>query len=220
MPRKNLAMLAAKPLIAYTVQAALSASSLDRVIVSTDDDEIGKVAREYGANVPFCRPPDLAGDDTPVFPVILHALNWLSEHEGYRPGYIMLLQPTSPLRAVEDIESAINIAMTTRADAVVSVTVAHQHPYWMKRVAEDGRLTDFFPSDQIPSRRQELPQVYALNGAIYLANTSVFLERQSFYTDRTYAYVMPPERSLDIDSEWDWYLAELILRNKTRRAGN
>ncbi len=214
VPRKNITPVAGKPLIAYTIEAALSTPSLDRVIVSTDDDEIGNVAREYGADVPFPRPPELARDDTLVLPVLLHALSWLSEHESYRPEYIMLLQPTSPLRAAEDIESAVNIAITTRADAVVSVSAVHRHPYWMKRVTEDGRLTDFLPAEQIPSRRQELPQIYALNGAIYLSDTRVLLERQTFYTDRTYAYVMPPERSLDIDSPWELYLAELILRDK------
>ena len=218
LPRKNILHLAGKPLIAYTIEVALRSALLDRVMVSTDDDEIAKVAREYGAEVPFSRPPNLAQDDSLVFPVLIHAVNWLCERQGFNPEYVMLLQPTSPLREVDDIDSAANIAIKTEADSVVSVGAVHQHPYWMKRVVEDGRLTSYLSSDQFPYRRQELPSIYALNGAIYLVSTKVLLKQQTFYTDRTYAYIMPPERSLDVDSKWDLYLAELILEDKARRA--
>lgn len=221
VPRKNLRLVAGKPLIAWTIEVARASAALNRIIVTTEDPEIAEVARHHGAEVPFMRPPELARDDTPGIEPVLHALRWLDDHEAYRPEMAMLLQPTSPLCAVEDIEAAINIAITARADAVVSVSPVHQHPYWMKRVTEDGRLTDFLLSDhQIPSRRQELPPLYAVNGAIYLADTRMLLERQTFYTDRTYAYVMPSERSLDIDTAWDLYLGDLVLRDLRTRGTN
>jgi len=214
--RKNIVVVAGKPLIAYTIQAALSADHIDRVIVSTDSQEIAKVARAYGAEVPFLRPPELARDDTPGIVPILHAINWLDEHEGYRPDHVMVLQPTSPFRTAADIEAVIQLARERQADAVVSVCPVHRHPYWMKKITEDGRLTDFLTTDYAYACRQELPSVYALNGAIYLVRRDVLLKRQTFYTERTYAYVMPPERSLDIDTPWDLYLAELILKEMMR----
>jgi N-acylneuraminate cytidylyltransferase/CMP-N,N'-diacetyllegionaminic acid synthase len=127
----------------------------------------------------------------------------------------MLLQPTSPLRVVEDIEEPLRLARRKRADSVVSVCPVKQHPYWMKRLAEYGRLTAFLPADD-STQRQDLPAAFALNGVVYLARRTVLLEARTWYTPRTYAYVMPPERSLDIDSAWDLHLAELVLRAANR----
>jgi CMP-N,N'-diacetyllegionaminic acid synthase len=212
IPRKNVTPLAGKPLIAWTIQAALASRSLDRVIVSTDDTEITRVAREWGAEVPFVRPPELAQDDSPHHDVLIHAIRWLESQPASPPDYIMLLQPTSPLRTAQDIDAAIALATEKDADAVVSVCPAHHHPYLSKLIAPDGRLLDFIERPPGYLARQSLPPVYALNGAIYLSRRSVLLEREGWDTDRTYAYVMPPERSVDIDSPWDLHLAELILR--------
>jgi N-acylneuraminate cytidylyltransferase/CMP-N,N'-diacetyllegionaminic acid synthase len=218
---KNIAIVAGKPLIAYTIQAALDANHIDRVIVSTDSQEIAEVACAYGAEVPFLRPPELAQDDTPGIEPVLHAVQWLDEHEGYRPDYVILLQPTSPLRSVHDIEAAIDLALTNNADSVISVCEVKHHPYWAMRLNEDGRLVSFLGMNldnllQKYPRRQDLPLVYAENGSIYLAKRSVLLEHKSFYGKRVYGYVMPDERSLDIDSLWDLQLAELILKEKMR----
>ena len=220
IPHKNIVLVAGKPLVAWTVQTALACPLLDRVIVSTDDPEIAGVARHYGAEVPFLRPSELAQDDTPGVEPILHAVRWSDENEGYRPDYVMVLQPPSPLRTREDIEAAMQLARERQADGVVSVCSVHQHPYWMKRITEDGWLTDFLPLDSAYTCRQDLPPVYALNGAIYLARREVLLERQTFYTDRTYGYIMPPERSLDIDTPWDLHLADLILKERMRHERN
>jgi len=220
IPRKNIAKVAGKPLVAWTIETAIICPLLDRVIISTDDPEIANVARCYGAEVPFLRPSELAQDDTPGIETILHTVRWLHEHEGYRPDYVMVLQPTLPLRTVEDIEAAVQLAWECQADGVVSVCTVHRHPYWMKRITEDGRLTDFLSLDHAYTQRQELPPVYALNGAIYLARCEVLLEQRTFYTDRTYAYIMPPERSLDIDTPWDLYLADLILKDRMRHEGD
>jgi CMP-N,N'-diacetyllegionaminic acid synthase len=214
IPRKNIVVLAGKPLIAHTIQAALDAKHTDRVIVSTDSQEIADVARLFGAEVPFLRPPELAQDDTPGIEPILHAVRWLSDNDDYHPDYVMVLQPTSPLRTAEDIKAAVQLAQKQHADSVVSVCPVRQHPYWMKRITDDGRLVDFLSLDRTYAARQDLPPVYALNGAIYLIRREILLERQTFYTEHTYAYVMPLERSVDIDTEIDFKLAELLMRER------
>lgn len=220
MPRKNIRQLASKPLIAWTIETALSSQCLDRVIVSTEDYRIAEVARTFGAEVPFMRPLELSQDNSPGIDAVLHAIHWLADHEDYRPEYVMLLQPTSPLLSPEDIQKAIQIIQDKQADSVVSVTTAHQHPYWMKTISQDGRLVDFLSMERSYVRRQDLPTAYALNGAIYIARRGVLLERSSFYGDNTLAYVMPPERSLDIDTPWDFHLAELILKDNLQHERN
>lgn len=216
VPGKNVALVAGKPLIAWTIDTALQSQLLDRVIVSTDDKEIADVAQHHGAEVPFLRPAELAKDETPGIAPLLHAVRWLDKHENYRPKYVMLLQPTSPFRTVGDIQATFELAKKKQADAVVSVTPVQQHPYWMKRISEDGRLVGFLPMERSYHRRQDLPSVYASNGAIYLARRDVIMEQETFYTDQTYAYVMPAEHSLDIDTYWDLYLADLILDNRAK----
>lgn len=223
LPNKNILPLAGKPLIAHTIAAALAARLLDKVIVSTDHEGIAEKARQYGADVPFIRPSELAQDDTAIYPVLAHAVRWLEQHEGYSPDYVMLLQPTSPLRNTEDIDSAVRLALEKDADGVVSLSSLKHHPYWTKGVSTDGRIVDFIPLDSplevSYNRRQDLPEAYALNGAIYLVRRPVLLEKQTFYTDRTYAYIMPPERSIDVDSSWDLHIAELILRDGKTETG-
>ncbi len=212
IPGKNIADLAGKPLIAWTIEAALRSKAVSRVIVSTDDAEIAAVSRQWGAEVPFLRPALLASDTSPHLPVLLHALAWIDEHDSQRYDDILLLQPTSPLRATDDIERAVQIARDHHADSVVSVCPAHPHPFLARRITDDGRLEEFAPRTEGYMARQGLPPAYMLNGAIYLVRREVLIDRQSFYTDRTFAYVMPQERSLDIDTPWDLYLANLILR--------
>ena len=217
IPKKNVRLLAGKPLIAWTIEAALLSRHLSRVIVSTDDLEIAEISRQWGAKVPFMRPAELAQDDSPHVPVVTHAFHWLESHEKAQFDYALVLQPTSPLRSSGDIDNAIQLALEKDADSVISVCEAPSHPYQTKRVVDD-KLQNFIsiPEGYLP--RQELPPAYAVNGAIYLVGRDVIVNNHTFYTDRTYAYVMPPERSLDIDTPWDLYLAELILRD--RRLGS
>jgi CMP-N-acetylneuraminic acid synthetase len=198
-------------LIAWTIQAALRCPAVDRVVVSTDDDEIAHVAREHGAETPFMRPGELARDETPTMPVVIHALQELAE-QGYVPGAVILLQPTSPLRTSDDIGAAIALARERSADSVVSVTPALSHPHLAKRITPAGVLKDFIPHPEV-ERRQDLEPVYALNGAIYLARREQLMAKQTFYGPMTYAYVMPPERSLDVDTAWDLHLCDLVLRD-------
>jgi N-acylneuraminate cytidylyltransferase/CMP-N,N'-diacetyllegionaminic acid synthase len=216
VPNKNIAAVAGRPLIAYTIRAALEARCIDRLIVSTDSEEIAEVACSLGAEVPFLRPPELARDSTAGIAPILHAIRWLDRNESYRPGLVACLQPTSPLRTARDIDAAVGLALDRNAEAVVSVAPVCSHPYWMKQIDAAGRLLDAAALPRPFKQRQELPRLYALNGAIYLARRDVLLDHETWYTERTFAYIMPPERSLDIDTPWELYLASLVVEAKSR----
>ena len=216
IPGKNLKLVAGKPLIAWTIETALAATMLDRVIVSTDSPEIAEVARRYGAETPFIRPAELAQDNTSGVAPVLHAAQWLAENEGYHSDLIMVLQPTSPLRIPADIDRAIELLCEKNADSVVAVRPADEHPYWMHWRDTDGRISDFMEFDPPIYRRQDLPDLYVTNGAIYVTRYEVLMEQKTFYPSNTFSLVMPAERSLDIDTPWDLYLADLILKDRRR----
>ncbi len=205
IPRKNCRMIAGKPLIAWSIQAALAAKNIDSVVVSTDDEEIAAISREYGALVPFMRPAGLAQDDTPGMAPVLHALQQL-------PGFdaILLLQPTSPLRTTADIDNCLAFASQRQAKCIVSVTPAAQSPYWMITLDAEGRLVKLLDAGEA-TRRQELPEVQALNGALYFAHTDWLLSNKTFLHADTLGFVMSAEKSLDIDTPLDWKIAELML---------
>jgi CMP-N,N'-diacetyllegionaminic acid synthase len=213
VPHKNIRPVAGKPLIVWTALAARSARSLARTVLSTDSPEIAEVGRQCGLEVPFLRPPELAGPSSAHMPVVLHALDWLEQHEGYRPDHVVLLQPTSPLRSASDIDRAAALAVARAVPAVVSVTAAASHPYLTYKVAPDGTLEAFVASDIPYKRRQDLPRAVALNGAVYVARLDVLREHQTFLPPGTLAYEMPPERSLDVDTPWDLHLVDLVLRD-------
>ena len=209
---KNIVPLQDKPLIAYTIEAAAASKRLSRCVVSSDSLEIIKVCKAYGADVPFVRPAELAGDETPTMPVILHALDQLAEEYDA----IMILQPTSPFRTADDIDSAIELLDgNSLADSVISVVrVGDNHPARMKRL-ENGYLLDpEFAEESEGQRRQDLPELYLRNGAVYLTRTRVLLEEHSFKGHKSLAYVMPGERSVNIDSKVDLLLASVIMDNK------
>lgn len=210
VPRKNVRLLAGKPLIAWTIEAARQARCVDRVVVSTDDDEIAQVARDFGAETPFKRPEVLAQDNTPGMDVVFHALDLLPVYDD-----VLLLQPTSPLRTVEDIEAIIRLRAELKAPAAVSVTEVVHPPEWMYRMDRSARLEpllDIHP----PTRRQDAQPSFALNGALYLAQVSWLLVQRSFVSMQTIGYVMPAERSADIDTELDWQWVEFLMREKAR----
>jgi CMP-N-acetylneuraminic acid synthetase len=214
IPGKNIKPLAGKPLISWTIEAALQCKELSRVIVSTDDEKIAGVAKKWGAEVPFMRPDKLSKDDSSHISVVLQAINWLEENEGYLPDYVMLLQPTSPCRTAEDMQQAIKLVKDHNAVAVISVCEASKHPYKTYKIIENETLEYFIPSNIEYKHRQALPKVYEENGAIYLNKRSSLLQDQTFLPTGTIPYVMPKERSLDIDTPWDFYIADLVLRNK------
>lgn len=214
--RKNVQLVGGQPLIAWTIQAARRAHAVSRVVVNTDNQEIASVAQQFGAEVPFMRPESLAQDKTPSMDVLIHAIQWFREYEDYMPDYLLLLQPTSPLREAADIDAAIELAQAKDAEAIVSVSPTHAHPYWMKTISEDGRLEDFLTIEKRFANRQSLPEVYMLNGALYLAKPQVLLDQQTWFTDKTYAYIIPQERSLDIDTPWEMKLADWLLKDRKK----
>ena len=214
IPGKNIKLLAGKPLIAWTIQAALESSIFDRTIVSTDDDNISQICSKLGAEVPFKRPDELAQDDSPHIDAVVHAIEWLNHNCNYYPEYVMLLQPTSPLRTVEDIKNAIELLIKNNADSIISVSPTTVHPYLMKQINEEGLLLDFVEKPESYLPRQLHPPVYHVNGAIYLIKTDIILQQRTFSPENTFPYLMPMERSLDIDTLWDFYLGNLILQDR------
>lgn len=208
VPRKNVRLLAGKPLIAWTIEAARQASGVGRIVVSTDDEEIACVAREFGAETPFMRPDVLAQDNTTSMDVVFHALDNLPAYDD-----ILLLQPTSPLRTAEDIEAIIRLRTELNAPAAVSVTEMDHPVEWMYRMGVGTRLQPVLDTPS-PTRRQDAVPAYALNGAIYLARVDWLLEQRSFVTTQTIGYAMPAGRSPDIDTPLDWRWVEFLMKEK------
>jgi CMP-N,N'-diacetyllegionaminic acid synthase len=218
--RKNIRSVCGKPLIAYTIETALAARRLfHRIIVSTDDKEIADVARLYGAEVPFMRPAELAGDDVPMVPVLQHAVRFVEQQDKIRLEWLCLLQPTDPFRTVDDIEAALRLGQAGGCDSVISVVqVFAVHPILMKRI-ENGRLLPYCVEEKEGTRRQDYqPPAYMRNGAIYLTRRDVLMERNSIWGDVIRPYIMPPERSVGIDSELDLKLVELLMTERLEGA--
>ncbi len=198
LPGKNILPVGGRPLLAFSVDAARGSQFVDRVVVSSDDDAIIAAALACGGEAPFRRPAELATDFAASIDVALHALDQL-------PGYdvIMLLQPTSPARTAADVDAACERFAASGAPACVSVSLVEQSPYWMYRLAATGTLQPIVESATY-TRRQDLPPVYALNGAIYVADAAWLRRTRSFITPATVAYVMPASRSIDIDTADDF----------------
>ena len=207
LPGKNIQLLAGKPLIAWTIDAARRSASLSRRVLSTDCAEIAAVGRQHGIEVPFLRPAELATDTARIEDAIIHALdNFDGPYD-----YVVLLQATSPLRTAEDIDKTIARCIETGAPACVTVTIPSKSPYWMFKLDGEERLEPLF---DLPTgrRRQDLPPAYVPNGAVYAARVEWFRKHGTFYSRETVASIMPPERSLDIDSALDLRIADSLLR--------
>jgi CMP-N-acetylneuraminic acid synthetase len=218
--RKNIRPVCGKPLIAYTIETALAARHLlHRTIVSTDDSEIAAIARDRGADVPFLRPAELAGDKVPTLPVLQHAVSFIEVQDDIKLDWVLLLQPTAPLRVVEDIEASVNLALRNNCDAVISVVqVFAEHPILMKRI-EDNRLLPYCIEEKEGTRRQDYqPPAYMRNGAIYLTRRDVLMDKDSIWGQVMRPYVMPLERSVSIDSELELKLVELLIEQRLQRA--
>lgn len=208
VPRKNLRTVGGKPLIAWTVAAARRAKTVDRVILSSDDAEIAEVARAYDCDIPFMRPAELATDDAAMLDVVRHAIRSLEETYDY----VVLLQPTSPLRTAGDIDAAVELCHSARAPACVSVCEPEKSPFWNYYRCDGAALFPILPEpEKNAARRQELPPTYVLNGAIYVARSDWILDRRGFVGEGTLGYVMPRERSIDIDREMDIVIVEALL---------
>jgi N-acylneuraminate cytidylyltransferase/CMP-N,N'-diacetyllegionaminic acid synthase len=215
LPKKNILHLLGKPLIAWTIEQARDSKYVDNIVVSTDSEEIAIISKEYGAQVPFIRPEHLASDEAKSVDVVLHALDWFeTQKDPY--DLLVLLQPTSPLRLAEDIDKTIELLFYKNAQSVVSVCETELHPYYMNVLPDDGCMKDFLRSEVLNKSRQELPHYYRLNGAIYLTTASYLKKQGSFFGDEVFAYIMPKERSIDIDTELDMKICEHLLLDNIR----
>lgn len=213
LPRKNIRHLGEKPLIAWTIEAAKKSIYIDRLIVSTDDKEIADCSVQYQADVPFMRPKELAEDDSKMKDVISHAIKWVEDNDSNIYDILILLQPTSPLRTSEDIDEGLRLLFSKGCKAVVSVCQSEHSVYWMNTIPSNGCMKDFLRPEIKNKNRQEFPIFYRLNGAIFLGDIEYVKKQGSFIGNDTFAYIMPKERSIDIDDEFDFKLAEYLLKN-------
>lgn len=209
LPRKNVLDLNGKPLIAWSIEAGLNSKYIDKVVVSSDDDEILSISKKFGAET-IKRPDELASDTATTFDAIKHTIDNLD-----RVDYIILLQPTSPLRDAKHIDEAIELLERKNADAVVSVCEMEHSPLWSNTLPNNGSMKGFLRDEILNKRSQDLEKYYRLNGAIYICRTDKLLEEKTFILkDEIYAYKMSRKFSIDIDEEIDFKLAKIYLDNK------
>lgn len=213
LPDKNIKLLHNKPLLAYSIEAAEKTGLFDCIHVSTDSERYARIAREYGADVPFLRNEELSGDTAGSWDVVRWVLGQYAAR-GQRFDMVTLLQPTSPLREAEDIRQAYRTFQEKSADAVVAVCEMDHSPLWSNTLPEDGSMDGFL--DQVADAgRQQLPTYYRINGAIYMLRTALLAEgAPGLYREGTYAYVMPKERSVDIDDEMDFEMTQILLKRR------
>ncbi len=220
IPGKNKRLLAGHPLLAYSVAAGLQSEGANRVIVSTDDEEMADVARRYGAEVPFLRPPELALDDTPDLPVFQHALKWLFDQDGYRPEIVIQLRPTSPFRPPNCVDRAIAILEDNpEADSVRGVVLSGQNPYKMWRIGEEGRLSPLLTEglkEAFNMPRQALPATYWQTGHVDAIRTETITEKASMSGDTILPLLLDSAYTMDIDNEWQWEQSEWLMLHADR----
>lgn len=214
VPRKNIISLAGKPLVAYTIEAAFASRLLTDVIVSTDDLEIAAVSRQWGAQVPFTRPAELATDTALSLPVMQHAVREMEKLKFQTYDIAVMLQPTTPLRSAQDIDAGIQLLLDTGSDSIVSVVdVGGHHPFRMKRIVGDNILINYVDQGFEDMRpRQQLPPVYIRSGSLYIVRRDVLMEQHRFVGADCRAYVMPENRAINIDTYLDLALAKYLLQ--------
>ena len=212
IPGKNIKFLGGKPLIAYTIDSAKKSKLINHLIVSTDDIEIAKVCKEWGADVPFMRPAELALDTTPHVPVMQHAIDFYEKAHGIIIDYVVILQPTSPFRTIEDIDGTIQKLMDTGADSAVSLVEvpSNSNPIKIKKLEGDRVIAYSIPEEE-GTRRQDLPKAYRRSAAVYAMRRDLIMKDNRLYGDNVAGYIVPKERSIDIDYPFDWIQAEYML---------
>ena len=213
LPGKNIKQLCGKPLISWTIEQALRSKYVDKVFLSTDSEEIAKIAREWGVDVPFLRPDELALDDSPTSDAILHVLEKFTLM-GEVYDYVALLEPTSPLRKSNDIDDAINlISQHTDADCLVSVGAIHmEHPLIVKKIDDQGFIVPYIANIAKIYQRQQADKAYFPYGVIYIGKVHEFINKRTFYTDNTVPYFLERWQNYEIDDELDFLIVEQIMR--------
>lgn len=206
LPRKNVLDLCGKPLIAWSIEAGLKNNYIDKVVVTSDDDEILDISKKCGAEI-IRRPDELASDTATTFDAIKHTIDNLEKYD-----YIVLLQPTSPLRDEKHIDEAIELLKEKNADAIIGVCVMDHSPLWSNTLDESLSMSNFLKEEVLNKRSQDLDKYYRINGAIYICKTERLLDEKSFFIkDKIFAYIMDKKNSIDIDEEIDFEIAKVLL---------
>lgn len=219
VPGKNIRLMLGKPLIAYSIEIAKLSTLINRVVVSTDSPEIAMIARDYGAETPFLRPAELASDSSLQIDSIIHAVDYLESEEEQKYDYVCLLQPTSPVRLINDLDGAINELITSGADSVITVTpVKGFHPSTYYNMGDDGRLKPFVQTSSVGVIRQEFPEIFWRTGSVYAMKRDN-LALRTLYGSDIRGYVIPAERCANIDEPLDWEIAELLMKKHIDKYG-
>lgn len=215
LPNKNIKNLNGKPLIYYSISASLKSKYITETVVSTDSTEIRELANKFGASTPFLRPKELSQDKSSSIEVVIHCVNYYKEVLNKEFDYVILLQPTSPLRDEVDLDSAIEFLLKKSADAVVSVTEVEHNPIWSNVLDDSNSMENFLDKKYLNKRSQDLPKYYRLNGAIYICNTSKLIEENTFFISKNiFAFRMLQEKSIDIDTKIDFIIANSLMSFK------
>lgn len=212
LPNKNILDLAGKPLIAWTSDIAKKAKNITKLIISTDNEKIKNVAEKHSIEVPFIRPDFLADDTATSFDVIKHSIDFFKEKKVFF-DYVMLLQPTSPLRRLNHINEAFSM-LNEETKAIVSVCETEHSPLWSNFLPDNLSMKDFIPKNVKNLRSQDLPKYYRLNGAIYISEIDYFIENKGFIAKDTKAYIMPQLNSIDIDTQLDFDFCEFLIQKR------
>jgi len=209
VPRKNVLELCGKPLIAYSIEAGIESKFIDKVLVSSDDNEILEISEKFGANT-IKRPKELSSDTATTFDTVKHTIDNFEKYD-----YVVLLQPTSPLRTEKHIDKAIELLEEKNADAVISICDVDHSPLWLNTLPEDKNMNNFLRDDVLNKRSQDLERYYRLNGAIYICKTEKLLVNKSFFLkENIFGYIMDRKSSIDIDEEIDFIIAKSLMERK------
>lgn len=217
VPGKNKKLLNGKPLIYYTIKAAINSKYIDRVFVSTDDEEIAEIAVEFGAEVPFLRPADLARDNSKAIDAYIYTVERLASDLDIQIDAFIVLLPTSPLRDTNNIDEAITLFKDKNATTVISVVEAIHPPDWYKKINDEGILMDYLNVADNSLNRQEVEKTYLPNGAIYIFKYPDLKYNMSYYNEKTYPYIMSQNKSIDIDTEVDFLFAEFLIKKNDKK---
>lgn len=217
LPNKNIKPMLGKPLLSYTIEQARASNHIDKLVISTDDKDIAKTANNFGLEPPFLRPAELAKDDSPSADAVIHALDWFKER-GKEFDVLVLLEPTSPLRKITDIDKAIELFVDNydNCDSLLCLGEIHsdtEHPIGAK-VVEDGYIKAFIKDGMSFYQRQQLPKAYGIYGGIYIAKTDVYRKTKSFLTDKTIPYFVERWQEFEIDDPIDWVCVEAVMKNR------
>jgi CMP-N,N'-diacetyllegionaminic acid synthase len=218
VPKKNIKLLSGMPVIAHTILEALKSNLINKYVVSTDDNEIQKIALSYGAECPFLRPAEFATDTASSVAALRHAVDWIEREEGVQYDYVIELMATNPMKTVDDIDRCIKKLIDTGADSVIAVhRLDDHHPARIKKIVDD-RIVDFCVPEKLESRRQDLtPDAYIRSGSIYaLRRDHLMVQGQRYGSVESRPYILPPERAVNIDSEIDFLIAEQILKKREK----